>query len=100
LAGANPIVIHGVQHSMHPPVHLVGESGGDESFLVFITRGLERKQPDALFANGRCLRTHVRRSASAMTLWSDYASVSKLALPPAAVVLIDVDTSSTSQLRQ
>jgi G3E family GTPase len=41
-AGANPIVIHGVQHSMHPPVHLVGESGADESFLVFITRGLER----------------------------------------------------------
>jgi G3E family GTPase len=41
-AGVNPIVIHGVRHSMHPPVHLVGESGGDESFLVFITRGLER----------------------------------------------------------
>jgi G3E family GTPase len=41
-AGANPIVIHGVQHSMHPPVHLVGEDDGQKSFLVFITRELDR----------------------------------------------------------
>jgi G3E family GTPase len=41
-AGANPIVIHGVQHSMHPPVHLVGKDDGQPSFLVFITRGLDR----------------------------------------------------------
>jgi G3E family GTPase len=41
-AGANPIVIHGVQHAMHPPVHLTGEDDGQKSFLVFITRGLER----------------------------------------------------------
>jgi G3E family GTPase len=41
-AGANPIVIHGVQHSMHPPVHLVGEDTGQESFLVFITRNMDR----------------------------------------------------------
>ncbi len=43
-AGANPLVIHGVQHSMHPPVHLVGEDDGRPSFLVFITRSLERAQ--------------------------------------------------------
>lgn len=43
-AGANPIVIHGVQHSMHPPVHLIGEDDGQPSFLVFITRGLDRAQ--------------------------------------------------------
>ena len=41
-AGANPVVIHGVQHSMHPPVHLTGEDTGQPSFLVFITRGLTR----------------------------------------------------------
>ncbi|HVV42945.1 MAG TPA: GTP-binding protein [Nitrobacter sp.] len=41
-AGANPVVIHGVQHSMHPPVHLVGEDLGQPSFLIFITKGLSR----------------------------------------------------------
>jgi G3E family GTPase len=41
-AGANPIVIHGVQHSMHPPVHLVGEDNLQEPFLVFITRNMNR----------------------------------------------------------
>jgi G3E family GTPase len=40
-AGSNPVVIHGVQHSMHPPVHLVGHDG-QKSFLVFITRELDR----------------------------------------------------------
>jgi G3E family GTPase len=43
-AGANPVVIHGVQHSMHPPVHLVGEDDGQPSFLVFITRDLDRTE--------------------------------------------------------
>jgi G3E family GTPase len=42
-AGANPVAIHGVQHAMHPPVHLTGEDDGQKSFLVFITRGLTRK---------------------------------------------------------
>lgn len=41
-AGADPIVIHGVQHAMHPPIHLVGADDGQKSFLVFITRGLDR----------------------------------------------------------
>jgi G3E family GTPase len=43
-AGANALVIHGVQHSMHPPVHLVGEDDGRPSFLVFITRNLDRAE--------------------------------------------------------
>jgi G3E family GTPase len=41
-AAPTPIVIHGVQHSMHPPVHLVGEDDRQQSFLVFITRALDR----------------------------------------------------------
>jgi G3E family GTPase len=43
-AGANPVVIHGVQHSMHPPVHLLGPDDGQKSFLVFITRELDRRR--------------------------------------------------------
>jgi G3E family GTPase len=43
-AGANALVIHGVQHSMHPPVHLVGEDDKRPSFLVFITRDLDRAE--------------------------------------------------------
>ena len=43
-AGAKPVVIHGVQHSMHPPVHLVGPDEGQKSFLVFITRELDRRR--------------------------------------------------------
>ncbi len=42
-AGSSPVVIHGVQHSMHPPVHLAGEDNGQPSFLVFITRGLHQE---------------------------------------------------------
>src|SRR6202012_5861269 len=43
-AGANPVVIHCVQHSMHPPVHLVGPDDGQKSFLVFITRELDKRR--------------------------------------------------------
>jgi hypothetical protein len=32
---------------MHPPVHLIGPDNGQPSFLVFITRGLERTQVEA-----------------------------------------------------
>lgn len=46
-AGADPIVIHGVQHAMHPPVHLIGKDDGQPSFLVFITRGLDRAAIDS-----------------------------------------------------
>ena len=40
-ASRQPLVIHGVQHVMHPPSHLA-EDDGTPSFLVFITRGLGR----------------------------------------------------------
>ena len=37
-----PVAIHGVQHLMHPPMHLAGWPEGDrDSRIVFITRGLE-----------------------------------------------------------
>lgn len=39
-----PLVIHGVQHVMHPPTHMrVQDDTGEEGFLVFITDGLERR---------------------------------------------------------
>lgn len=38
-----PLAIHGVQHIMHPPTHLPGEYLDRESFLVFITKGMERE---------------------------------------------------------
>ena len=38
-----PVIIHGVQHVMHPPQHLPEEPGGDDAgFLVFITDGIEK----------------------------------------------------------
>lgn len=40
-SSSRPLVIHGVQHVMHPPTHLPADDGGP-AFLVFITRGLER----------------------------------------------------------
>jgi G3E family GTPase len=42
--GRNVVVIHGVQHTMHPPSHIqltVGDNAA--SFLVFITNGLKRE---------------------------------------------------------
>lgn len=44
--GAAPLVIHGVQHTMHPPIHLTGRDDGRPSFLVFITRDLDRNSVD------------------------------------------------------
>ncbi len=42
---AAPIVIHGVQHTLHPPVHLQDWPGELESSkLVFILRGLEAER--------------------------------------------------------
>jgi G3E family GTPase len=38
-----PLIIHGVQHVMHPPTHLKPEEdSGQNGFLVFITDGLNR----------------------------------------------------------
>ena len=39
-----PVLIHGVQHVMHPPQHLAEEAGEDAGFLVFITDGIEKAQ--------------------------------------------------------
>jgi G3E family GTPase len=40
---AYPIAIHGVQHLVHPPVHLSGWPDSDRrSRIVFIVRGIER----------------------------------------------------------
>lgn len=36
------MVIHGVQHAMHPPVHVAAAENDQPSFLVFIARGLAR----------------------------------------------------------
>lgn len=44
-ASQAPIVIHGVQHCLHAPVHLPSWPGTDRtSRLVFILRGLEPDQ--------------------------------------------------------
>jgi len=38
-----PLIVHGVQHVMHPPTHLrADEDASQQGFLVFITDGLER----------------------------------------------------------
>jgi G3E family GTPase len=40
---ATPVVIHGVQHVVHPPAHLARWPDDDRrSRIVFIVRGLER----------------------------------------------------------
>lgn len=36
------LAIHGVQHVMHPPTHLPKDLEDERSFLVFITKGVER----------------------------------------------------------
>jgi len=43
-----PLIVHGVQHMMHPPVHLDARDGEPrKSWLVFITRGLARTEIEA-----------------------------------------------------
>ena len=38
-----PVAVHGVQHLVHPPVHMAAWPDGDRrSRLVFIVEGLER----------------------------------------------------------
>ena len=47
-----PVLVHGVQHIMHPPEHLDAWSGEDRrSCLVFITRGLDQDAIRASFAS-------------------------------------------------
>ncbi len=46
-----PVVVHGVQHLVHPPAHLDAWPDEDRrSRLVFITRGLEREQVERSLA--------------------------------------------------
>ena len=41
----NPVVIHGVQHLVHPPVHLAAWPDGDRrSRLVFIVRDIAQSE--------------------------------------------------------
>ena len=46
-----PVVIHGVQHTLHPPVHLDDWPGAlSHSTLVFILRGLEAHRLQQAFS--------------------------------------------------
>ncbi|EWY37737.1 hypothetical protein N825_09155 [Skermanella stibiiresistens SB22] len=46
--GDAPVVINGVQHVIHPPIHLDAWPDGDRrSRIVFIVRGLERERIEA-----------------------------------------------------
>jgi len=40
---ATPVAVHGVQHLIHPPVHMTAwPDAGRNSVLVFIVKGIER----------------------------------------------------------
>jgi G3E family GTPase len=46
-----PVAIHGVQHLVHPPVHLTGWPDNDRrSRIVFIVRGIEPATIERSFA--------------------------------------------------
>lgn len=45
-----PVVIHGVQHVMHPPRHLPEDEPLDGPFLIFITSGLDKATVEASLA--------------------------------------------------
>lgn len=46
--GEPPVAVHGVQHLVHPPVHMRGWPDGDRrSWLVFIVDGMEREAVEA-----------------------------------------------------
>jgi G3E family GTPase len=48
---AAPVVVHGVHHVFHPPVHLAAWPDGQRgSRLVLITDGLDRATAEALWA--------------------------------------------------
>jgi len=53
---ADPVLINGVQHVVHPPTHLTGWPDGDRrSRLVFITRGISRARIEASLATFNAL---------------------------------------------
>ena len=46
-----PVLINGVQHVVHPPVHLPAWPDGDQrSRLVFIVKGMDRAKIEASLA--------------------------------------------------
>jgi G3E family GTPase len=48
---ADPVLINGVQHVVHPPTHMTGWPDGDRrSRIVFITRGIDRARIEASLA--------------------------------------------------
>ena len=48
VGGPGPLVLNGVQHVVHPPVHLDAWPDDDHrSRIVFIGRGIERKAVEA-----------------------------------------------------
>ena len=50
-AGQEALVIHGVQHTMHPPSHLrLADTDDTPSFLVFITNGLAKARVECSLA--------------------------------------------------
>ena len=52
---ATPVIIHGVQHTIHPPTHLdAWPDGAARTSLIFIARGLVRARlQDSLAAFNR-----------------------------------------------
>jgi G3E family GTPase len=58
-----PVVIHGVQHIVHPPAHLERWPDGDRrSRIVFIVRGLEQRAIErSLAAFGRLATAPARQ---------------------------------------
>jgi G3E family GTPase len=48
---ADPVLVNGVQHVVHPPTHMTGWPDADKrSRLVFITRGISRERIEASLA--------------------------------------------------
>ena len=64
-ASAAPLVIHGVQHVVHPPRHLApDDDDGRPGYLVFITSGIDRRTIETSLARflGRVTQVGVRQA--------------------------------------
>jgi G3E family GTPase len=61
VGGGSPVVIHGVQHLVHPPIHLTAWPDADRrSRLVFITRDISRDAVQRSLAAFNRLGRHAR----------------------------------------
>jgi G3E family GTPase len=61
-----PVVIHGVQHVVHPPIHLEGWPGGERrSRLVFITRDISKADIERSLAAFNRLAARLVRTSNA-----------------------------------